>query len=268
MNAKNKIGTSFAMAFTKTIMIRFFTFSLLLLCLGGMRAQSATELFERGNEAYRNEDFEQAIQHYQQILEDKQVTNAALYFNLGNAYFKTGQLAEAILHYEKAAQLNPRDEEIRQNLSIARQKTVDQFETMPQPLLRAAYLFLIQLFKPDVWAKLAVIMAALFFIASAGYFFTRYKRPAFVAASAGLILGTLSVAGGFLHHQYQSHYQPAIVMSASSYVKSGPADSAEDAFILHEGTKVQITENYEGWRKIRLPDGKIGWIKREDVKRV
>lgn len=227
-------------------------------------AQPVGELFEAGNQAYQQKDYELALEKYQAALQTGK-ESAALYYNLGNTYYKQNQLARAILNYERALQLAPGDDEILQNLQLAEQKTVDRFESLPRTLFKTAYLKLLLLLSADNWARLSLWLFALMLAGTAVYFFSSFRRTGFIAAAAGLVLGGLSLALAYGHESYRQNNREAIVMATSTYVKTGPAQSAEDSFILHEGTKAVVIESFEGWQKIRLPDGKLGWVQAEDI---
>ncbi len=227
----------------------------------------ATEKFESANELYRNGEFQKAIEIYQSIVEEGRVSSN-LYFNLGNAFFKNNQLAEAILFYERALKLNPGDGEVRQNLNIARKSTIDRFEEVPMPIFKSIWLGTIRFFSPSQWAWLSVFFLSVFITGTGFYLFSRYKRSAFIIAFSCLIVGILNLFSGWFHRSYNNKHRPALVMTASSYVKSGPGKLAEDVFILHEGAKLEITESFEDWQKIRLPDGKIGWIESKNVQEI
>lgn len=230
-------------------------------------SQNFQDSFEEGNELYRAEEYNEAIDAYRQILEAG-YENAALYYNFGNAYFKTNQVGRAILNYERAARLAPHDDEIQQNLEIARQATIDEFAEIPKPIMRAAYLSVLRAFQPDTWAIIALSGFGILLIGAFIYFFTSIQRRGFVVASVGIVVGVLSLFLAYGHQNYLEENTPAIVMATSSYVKSGPGERAEDVFILHEGTKVVIIEDYEEWKKVKLPDGKVGWIQSEDVETI
>ena len=222
-------------------------------------AQSAPELFKQGNEAYQQKQFQQAIELYQQAVEKGKVSTA-LYYNLGNAYYKQNQLAEAILNYERALALSPGDDEVLHNLNLAEQKTIDRFETLPRTLFQTAYLNIVLLFSADNWARISLWLFAIMLGGTATYFFTGFRRTGFIAAAGGLLVGGLCLSPAYAHEKYRKNHREAIVMEASIYVKTGPAETAEDSFILHEGTKAVVIEEFEGWQKIRLADGKIGWL--------
>ncbi|MDZ7845384.1 MAG: tetratricopeptide repeat protein [Owenweeksia sp.] len=212
--------------------MKSFTTVLLLLAVLTTFGQQPRELFAQGNEKYRQQQYEEAIETYHQITEQG-LENASLYYNLGNAYFKSDQLAQAILYYEKAVRLAPHDDEIQQNLKIARQGTIDKFETMPRPIVQATYLALLTALSPSGWATAGLVAMLLFISGSFLYLFSGMRRPGFTLGLVGLLAGLLCLSLAYLHQNYQRQNQPAVVMAPSSYVKSGPGQKAEDVFILH-----------------------------------
>lgn len=226
--------------------------------------EPAIRAFRQGNAAYQKDSFALAIGHYREALQTK-YESAALYFNLGNAYYKNGQLAESILYYEKARQLAPKDKEIAENLAVARQKTIDRFEELPRSYFRRAYLGFMTLFSPDSWAWLAIFFLAFCLGGLALYLHSPWRRAGFVGAIAGLILCILALSMAYAHQSHRESHPKAIIMVPSVYVKSGPSESAEDVFILHEGSKATVLEHYQEWYKIRVIDGKIGWVSADDL---
>ncbi len=230
-------------------------------------SQNLPQSFEEGNKLYQEKEYQQALEKYQAIF-DEGYESTALYFNMGNAYFKSNQLAKAILYYERALQLSPYDDDVKQNLKIAKEGTIDRFETVPQPLVRAAYLSILTALTPGGWALVATISLLLLLGGTFVYLFTSIRKPGFVVALVSLLFGALSISLAFGHQSYLQKNRPAVITATSSYVKSGPSDKAEDVFILHEGTSATVTEDYEGWKKIKLPDGKVGWIESGDLAEV
>jgi len=240
----------------------FLSFSLILFLPLGLQAQK--ELFTKANRAYQEEDFAKAISLYDSIYQAGQ-QNAALHFNMGNAYFQEGNIGKSILHYEKALKLKPQDDEVLHNLEIARQKTIDRFEEVPENLFQASRLAIISLLSPDNWARLSLIAFLLATIGFGAYLFSNYLRVGFIAIVAGLGIGLLSIILAWSHQSYLNNNQGIILLEDSSYVKSGPSESADDVFILHEGTKALRLEQFEEWSKIKLPDGKLGWLPSEEI---
>jgi tetratricopeptide (TPR) repeat protein len=235
----------------------FLSFSFFLIITNSLMAQNS--LFKEANTVYQSEDYLLAITLYDSILKsDKE--SMALHYNLGNAYFKEGNIGKSILHYEKALRLKPQDEEILHNLGIARQKTVDRFEEVSENLFQASRLAIIRLLSPDHWARLALFSLLLASLGLASYLFSSYLRIGFITILAGLSISLLSIIMAWSHENYLKNNQEVILLEDSSYVKSGPSENADDVFILHEGTKALRLEQFENWSKIKLPDGKLGWL--------
>ena len=237
---------------------------LVALLWGSIHAQTPEDLFSRANAHYHEEHYEEAAELYMDILE-KGYESKGVYYNLGNCYFKLNQLGPAIINYRRAEHLAPYDEEVQHNLKLARKATIDDFELMPMPLFRSAYLRIVLLIGSDTWAWLSLTALFLLIIGSALYYYTSLQRPGFILGFGALLCFLTFLALALANKSYQSRNTPAIVMAASSYAKSGPGEKAEDVFILHEGAEVQIIEEYEAWSKLRLPDGKLGWVLGDDL---
>lgn len=228
---------------------------------------STEALFKLGNQAYQKGAYEQAIEYYDSIRGlGKEST--ALYYNLGNAHYQLGALAKAILNYERALRLSPDDEEVLHNLSLAENKRVDRFESMPPNLFKAFRLSVLQVFSPDNWARIGIAFLALALIGLALYLFTALGRVGFIGLIFGGILSVFSFTMALSYQHYQKEHPELIIMSDSAYVKSGPGSDAEDLFILHAGTKALQIEQFEAWTKLRLSDGKIGWLPNEKVEQI
>jgi tetratricopeptide (TPR) repeat protein len=248
-------------------MKRFWTFISCCLLSVYAIAQNENALFDKANSAYTNNNFSSAIELYDSLVV-LDYSSSALFYNLGNAYYKNGQLASAILNYERALRLDPYDEDIINNLGIAREKTIDRFETLPKPIIQNLSNGTVKLFTPSGWGIVSLLLFTMLGIGLFIYFFTPIRRPGFIIAVIGFVLGFFSLFMAYSHSSYLSNHIPAIIMSPSSYVKSAPSKSAEDVFILHEGTKAEILDELEGWKKIRLIDGKIGWIPKLDLSEI
>ncbi|MDR9375175.1 MAG: tetratricopeptide repeat protein [Schleiferiaceae bacterium] len=225
----------------------------------------ADSLYRAGNEAYRQNEFQQARAAYRAILDSTALESAALHYNLGNAYYQTGQLGRAILHYRRSLALQPGREAVAHNLAMARERRVDTFESLPPNLFEGAYRALMRWLRPATWAYLALLGTLLLGLGLGFYFYSRWLRPGFIAASAGLLLSLGGLGMVYASENFRQTHQPAVVLSASSYAKAGPSEDAPDAFVLHEGSEVIVLNRLDAWRKVRLPDGKVGWLRREDL---
>jgi tetratricopeptide (TPR) repeat protein len=224
--------------------------------------------FEEANTLYNNAKYAEAIDKYESILDTKQ-HSAELYFNLANANYKLNNIAPSIYYYEKALQLNPNDKDIKNNLAFAQNMTIDAFNKVPIVGFSRITNNIVNTFKVDTWAKIAVGCVLLFVIIFLGYHFsysTSKKRIAFVTSIISLFLGCFSVVMAFQKTALNKKDNPAIVFTQESRVMSEANKSSEEVFRLHEGTKVQVIEAYEDWKKIQLSDNSIGWISSKDIK--
>ncbi|MDO6595726.1 tetratricopeptide repeat protein [Oceanihabitans sp. 2_MG-2023] len=230
-------------------------------------AQNNT-LFEEGNALYNEGKFTEAITKYESILDTKKHA-ASLYFNLGNAHYKLNNIAPSIYYFEKALQLSPNDKEIQNNIAFARNMTVDAIDVVPEVGFSKLFKNLTNAFSFDAWAYLSVAAMVLFVLMSLWYYFsysTGRKRLAFIGSSSFLFLSFIMLFFAFHKFDIDKNNNPAIVFSQEALVKSEPNLRSEESFRLHEGTKVLILDTVNNWKKIKLTDGKIGWISNEDIK--
>ncbi len=231
-------------------------------------AQNKT-LFDQGNSLYNEGKFQEAITTYERIL-DSENHSAQLYFNIANAYYKMNRIAPSVYYYEKALQLTPNDNDIKNNLSFAQNMTIDAIEVIPEMGFSKIIRNIVNKFSYDIWAILSVVFVVLFVVLFLAYYFTystNRKRLAFLSSNLSLVLVLVTLIFAFQKYKYEQNDKPAIVFAQESEIKSEPNLRSEIAFKLHEGTKVQVLEIYnENWTKIKLTDGKTGWIPSQDIK--
>ncbi|MBT8272774.1 MAG: tetratricopeptide repeat protein [Bacteroidia bacterium] len=251
--------------------MRKISYIFLLLVGPAIFAQANYSAFKQGNEYYNNGQFQEAIYAYESIL-DKGEHSAELYFNLANAYYKTNQVAPSIFFYEKALQLDPNDKEIKNNLSFAQNMTIDAIETIPEAGVSKLVKNVVNLFNFDIWAVLSVAFCFMFVLLFLTYYFshaTTKKRLLFLSSFSFLFFGLLTLTFAFQKYNSVQKDRPAIVFAQETEIHVEPNLRSETAFNLHEGTKVQILENFnESWAKIKLSDGKTGWISTEDIRQL
>lgn len=229
-------------------------------------AQTTDDAFERGNEAYRAGRFEEAVREYSGIVGQGYVS-AGLFFNLGNAYYRSGGIARAILSYERAAKLDPGDPDIEFNLRLANLRIIDRIDPIPELFLLSWLRSLTTLAPMSTMVVLLMAAWLALFGQLAGVnlvgnpFWNAMFRWGIVAAVLlvivfGLVLG--------LQIQRASDRSDAIVMSQSITAKNSPDTQSLDAFVIHEGLKVRVSDIVGEWAKITLADGKVGWIRTGD----
>jgi tetratricopeptide (TPR) repeat protein len=220
--------------------------------------------------AYIRGQYQQAIKDYEMLL--KQGASADLYYNLGNAYYRSENITRAVLNYERALLLSPGDRDIRFNLQIARAKTIDKIVPESEMFFFTWYRSLVNLMSVDAWAWTALIALALLIVLLLIYLFSEriwLRKVGFFGGFVLLILFALSNLFAWQQKQDLLFRKGAIVISPSVTVKSTPAKNGTDLFILHEGTKVSITDGtMKGWMGIRIADGKEGWIESNMIEEI
>ncbi len=215
-----------------------------------------------GDSAYVKKDYALAIQIYEALLKEGEA--AEIYYNLGNAYYKTGEIAKAILNYERALLLKPGNNDIRANLEIARSKTLDKVEAIPEIFFVTWIKSLINCIGVDVWAVWGIISFLLLIFSLYIFIFSKQillKKISFISGIAFLIITFCANIFAQQQKEYLTKRTNGIIMSPSITVRSTPSESGTSLFILHEGRKVSIKDNsMKEWKEIRLEDGKVGWI--------
>ena len=241
---------------------------ILTFLIGSLGFSQNEQLFEQANDLYNKGDFEDAISKYEAIIASGE-HSAALYFNLANAHYKLNAIAPSIYYYEKALKLSPKDKDIQNNIAFARNMTIDAIDKTPEIGLAKFSKSITNWLTFDNWAKLSVFLMVLFVVFYLVYYFnygTTKKRLAFITAMSFLMLAFGSLALAYNNYQLVQKDQPAIVFAKEAQVKSEPNLRSSESFKLHEGTKVQILDTVNNWKKIKLADGKTGWIPKDDIK--
>ncbi|MCE8620413.1 MULTISPECIES: tetratricopeptide repeat protein [Bacteroides] len=215
-----------------------------------------------GDSAYIRNDFASAIQIYESLLRKGEA--ADVYYNLGNSYYKVNEIAKAILNYERALLLQPGNGDIRANLEIARSKTVDKVETVPEVFFVTWTKALINSMSVDAWAVCGVVSFLLLIVSLYFFIFSKQvvlKKVGFITGIVFLIVVVMTNVFAFKQKKELLHRDSAIIMNPSVTVRSTPSESGTSLFILHEGHKVDIKDSsMKDWKEIRLEDGKVGWV--------
>jgi tetratricopeptide (TPR) repeat protein len=233
-------------------------------------AQTPDDVFNRGNELYRAGKYQEAAKEYESIIKQGKLS-AELYFNLGNTYYRDKQLARAILSYERAAQLHPNDPDIEHNLKLSYLKTVDRIEAVPDMFLIQWMRAVGSLLPPETvrvififsWVLLFGSLATMYLVLRTGILHT--SRILFFISCASV---TLCVAMLGIQSFRDTAHDKAIIIAQTVTAKSSPDVKAVDAFVIHEGVKVKLTDAVSEWVKVTLADGKIGWIPADQCERI
>ncbi len=229
--------------------------------------QENTAAFEAANKAYNEGNYPEAITQYKAILKTGE-HSAAVYYNLGNAYYKSNEIGPSIYYFEKALQLSPKDKDIINNLAFAQNMTIDAIEPLPKTQLSKFINSITKTFTYNQWAWIAVIFGFLCVISFLLYQFsyqTLKKRIYFLVSFIALLFILGAVAIAYQQYGKAQANRPAIIFAKETAVKAEPNLRSDEVFVLHEGAKVQVLDAIDNWKKIQLIDGKIGWIIAEDV---
>jgi tetratricopeptide (TPR) repeat protein len=235
---------------------------ILLAAPGLLLAQEETLQFEQANTFYRSGDYRKAADMYEQIAHNG-YESAPLYYNMGNAYFKLQNIPTAILAYERARRLAPHDEDVLYNLRLANLRVIDKIDPIPQLFLVDWWNAIVTESSSSGWALSAV--AGLWIAAALGALVrlarkAALQRIAFLLAFLALLLSVGSFAAMVDRTRAEQSVNSGIVFTQSIAVKSAPDAHSTELFVLHEGVKVEVLDAVGEWRKIRLADGKVGWL--------
>ena len=240
----------------------------LFLCCSMALGQEKETTFENANSAYNAGQFENAVMLYKEILESGQ-HSAELYFNLANSYYRLNQVGESIFYFEKAKQLNPTDEDINVNSNFAQNMAIDAVEVLPKSQITQLREKTIDLFSQDAWAYFIILLAWFLVFFWGLYLWNKVpviKRTFFIftLVLGSLLMGSLSI--GVIKSSMTADTTYGILFNKKIEVWAEPNSRAEVLFLLHEGTKVQMLDQLQEWRKIRIANGSEGWIKNGRVR--
>ncbi len=223
-----------------------------------------------GDNEYSRGNYQQAIRDYEELL--KQTKSADLYYNLGNAYYRTDNITRAVLAYERALLLSPGDDDIRFNLQMARSKTIDKITPQSEMFFVTWYRALVNITSVDGWADIAVVsMIAALILALVYLFASRmlFRKIGFFGGVAMLTLFLLCNLFAWHQHAILTERTGAIIVSSSATLKATPTQQAKDNGVLHEGTRVDIIDDtMRDWKCVRLADGREGWLQSNKIEKI
>ena len=231
-------------------------------------AQNTNDLFSNANSLYKEGNYDEAIKLYKQI-ESQNIASSELYYNLGNCYYKLNKVAPTIYNYEKALQLNPLNEDAKNNLILAKRLTLDRIEALPKSVFQKFNKNYLQKLTYNAWAIVTVVIS---FIASILFllFYFAYspnkKRLYFSTSIISFLLLIISITITYSQYSQSKNTVEAIIFTEEISIKNEPISNSDDVFSLHEGTKVFILDSVDNWKKIKLADGKIGWTQSKNLK--
>lgn len=233
----------------------------------GSSAQTPKEIFTQAYAKYEAGQYAEATADYESILAQGHAS-AGVYNNLGNCYYRQGELGLARLNYERAHLLSPHDVTIRQNISFINSKSDDHIESTPLSPVARVMNQVMEFFSPHVWMNILIGVTFATCVAMAFFFLSRSysrRKAGLIATLIMLFLLICTLVPSFqsLHRVYVR--DSAVVTVPMTMLKASPDNGSLDKMIIHEGTKVTFHDEVENWRKITLDDGTEGWIVVEDV---
>ena len=241
---------------------------MVVLALYPANAQAQRTFFDEGNRAYQEGDYERALDRYQRVVQSG-YESAELYYNMGNAYFKLGDLGRSVLFYERALRLRPRDEDVRVNLELVRSLAIDEIAPLPGFWLFRAVDWWVRLI-PRFW--LITIVAVTYLLTAVGLLAVLLTRSAALRVLATrVVIAAFAAFGIFGVNLAAVHWRigvpvEAVVLTDEMPVYSAPSDDGTlELFKIHEGAKVRVDQDAGDWVEIVLADGKVGWARMESL---
>ncbi len=222
------------------------------------------------NQLYNTAKYQDAIRKYQFVL-GQGFESPEVYYNLGNAFYKTGNATYAILNYERAKKMSPNDEDIRYNLDLARTQIIDNIVPLPEPGFLRWWKQLISSQSISYWGTFSIITFFAFlsmfglFLLSGSF---RVKRLAFWLSIGAISVSAITFTFGSHLTSKLIHHNSAVITDRSVRVKASPSETGTELFIVHEGITVQLTDKLGDWVYVSLPDGNKGWVKESSMVRI
>lgn len=226
--------------------------------------------WSEANNYYAQGEYTPAILLYEELLGGGEHSEE-LYYNLGNAYFKNNNLGKAILNYHRALLLNPGNEDTQYNLALSTARTVDKIEPAPEFFLKTWIKAFGGMMSSDAWAVVSLLALAATLVAVILWLVSNslpLRKLGFYTAIIAVIIGAVAISYSHNAYSKQTASLDAIILNTAAPVKSAPATSSKDLFLLHEGTVVTILNTMGEWSEIRLEDGNKGWIQSTAIEKI
>ena len=235
---------------------------ILFISVNSVLANQSESLMNEANQLYQNKQYEEAIIKYRSILETDN-ESVALYYNLGNSYYRSAQIGFAILNYERGLKLDPANEDLLYNLAIVKARTVDRIKEVPKLFIVEWWELLLSALSTTMWQIVVLAFYLLLLGSITLYFITKSgitQRLTIFSALFGLA-GAIFFSIILLSHvQRETSTDYGILTANTISAKQSPNESSDDLFVIHEGLKIAVQEEFGDWYKIKLSDGKVGWL--------
>ncbi len=248
---------------------RFFTISIFLASFSCLMA-TPDSIYHKGNKLYQESRYEEAIDEYQLAIVAG-YGSSSLFYNMGNAYFRSNKLGKARLYYEKALKMNPDDEDVSANILYLEGMLADRFEEVPVVFYKKWIKNIVLSLSSDQWAYLSVLSFICLVLSVLAYLMFRkriIRKTGFYLSLVFLFISVAGFAASWKQYLRIRNPDTAIVTELSVNVRSAPHESGTGLFILHEGAKVILEDKTDGWQEIRLSDGRKGWLPAQSIEAI
>ncbi len=263
----NILFSFYAISKMKSFVFLLFIF---LYSYSSANANESILLLDSANSSYSKGEYNKAAKQYENIISNG-LEAPEVYFNLGNAYYKTNNISFAILNYERAIKINPDNEDFNFNLKLANQKIEDKIDIAPQLFLIQWKNGLVDLFTERGWSKLCIVLIV-FSLLLFAVFVTVQKRSlkqfGFFGGTTLIILSIITFFVAQHKADITKNSSEAIITSPAITVTGSPNEKGTKLFILHEGAKVNITQDDVTWAEIKIANGSTGWIKKSEMQKI
>jgi tetratricopeptide (TPR) repeat protein len=256
MKANRKIITRFVLLF-------IIGFSMVF----ELKAQKPEELLTKANSLYNESAFDSALVLYKDIVEQG-YSSSTLYYNIGNTYYKLRNYPLAIYYYEKSLKLDPNNDDTKHNIEIAQLFLTDKIEAVPELFIKTWWNNLSNTFTLNLWSIITLVLIGLLLTCLFFYITAKtrgLKKSMFFICLFLLVFTICSFSISAKKYNYISTNNEGIIIIPTITIKSSPSNSSVDLFVLHEGSKVKILDNADGWEKIKIANGSIGWLPASSV---
>jgi tetratricopeptide (TPR) repeat protein len=243
---------------------------LLLMIANVVVAQNTEELFKTANDLYKQDKLEEAVDLYEKI-EAEGMVSSELFYNLGNSFYKLNKVGPSIYYYEKALKLDPLNDDVKNNLVFAKRLALDNIEELPKTVFQKMNENFLQQLSYNQWAVVVILFSFLGSLLFLCFYFANSpskKRFYFITSTLSFIFLILTFSITYQQYSFVKNNKIAIVFAEKTEIRNAPTLNSEEVFTLHEGTKVIVLDAIDNWKKIKIADGKQGWIIADEINEI
>lgn len=229
--------------------------------------ENVNETFSRANKFYTDGKYQEAIDEYMKIM-NMGYENGVVYYNLGNAYYKIGDIGKAILYYEKAKKIMPTDEDVDNNLKLVNLYIADKITPIPELFYVRYFKNITKIMSPNSWMELFLVMYIMLSICICVRIIIRQQKIKNVLKKSIFLFTFLTLLSLFIFIYSENELNKhnwAIVMNEKTDVYASPSEDSTELFSIHKGTKIRLKRTEGLWIEITLADGKVGWIIKDNI---